>query len=311
MEDQIKIISVNISEKKGTIKKPVASINLTKKGIPEDAHSGSWHRQISLLGEESFEKFASLAGRKINHGEFAENITTEGILLYKTRPFDKFLNANIELEVTQIGKKCHGDSCAIFKEVGNCVMPKEGIFARVKKEGTLVSGDILKYFPKIFRAKIITLSDRAFAGEYSDLSGPRIMEILKKFFEDNQYPSEINCEIIPDEAKTLEKLVKDSISENYDLIITTGGTGISNRDITIETVRPILEKEIPGIMEAIRIKYGSQKPNALLSRGIAGLTKNTLIYTLPGSVKAVNEYMEEIQKTMFHLFLMMNNIDSH
>ncbi|MBN2683354.1 MAG: hypothetical protein JXR58_12665 [Bacteroidales bacterium] len=311
MKKQIKIVSVNISEKKGTVKKPVNTINLTKKGIPEDAHSGSWHRQISLLGQESFDKFAVLAGRKINYGEFAENITTEGILLYETLPFDKFYNENIELEVTQIGKKCHGDSCAIYREVGNCVMPKEGIFARVKKEGFLKAGDILYYSPKIFKAKIITLSDRAFSGEYQDLSGPRITEILNKFFNDKKYLSQIENVIIPDDAEILKKLITESISNSYDIIITTGGTGIGPRDITIETVKPLIEKEIPGIMEAIRIKYGMEKPNALLSRGVAGITNKSIIYTLPGSVKAVNEYMEEIQKTIYHLFLMMNSIDSH
>jgi molybdopterin adenylyltransferase len=311
MNEQIKIISVNISEKKGTVKKPVHIINLTKKGIPEDAHSGSWHRQISLLGQESFDKFAVLAGRKINYGEFAENITTEGILLYETLPFDKFFNDNVELEVSQIGKKCHGDSCAIYREVGNCVMPKEGIFARVIKEGILTPGDVLNYLPKTFKAKIITLSDRAFSGEYQDLSGPRITEILKNFFDDKKYLSQIDNEIIPDDAEILKKLVTETISNSYDIIITTGGTGIGPRDITIETLKPLIEKEIPGIMESIRIKYGMDKPNALLSRGIAGITNKTIIYTLPGSVKAVNEYMEEIQKTMYHLFLMMNSIDSH
>jgi len=94
-------------------------------------------------------------------------------------------------------------------------------------------------------------------------------------------------------------------------MITTGGTGIGQRDITVETVKPLLDKEIPGIMEAIRIKYGSQKPNALLSRGVAGLMNNTLVYTLPGSVKAVNEYMTEILKTLEHLIYMREGLDAH
>jgi len=101
---QVEIISVNISEKKGTIKKAVDEIVLDENGIKNDAHAAPWHRQISLLGVESFEKFEIIAGRKVNYGEFAENITTKGIELYKTHPLDRFILDNIELEVTQIGK---------------------------------------------------------------------------------------------------------------------------------------------------------------------------------------------------------------
>ena len=102
-----------------------------------------------------------------------------------------------------------------------------------------------------------------------------------------------------------------SARNTCNLIITTGGTGIGPRDITIETVQPLLEKEIPGIMEFIRIKYGTLKPNALLSRGVAGLMGKSLIYTLPGSVRAVEEYMNEIVKTLKHTFYMQYGVDKH
>ena len=110
-----------------------------------DAHSGDWHRQVSLLGKESFDKFSQQAGRKISFGEFAENITTEGITLYQTKIGDRFVCGDVVLEVTQIGKKCHGTGCAIFNEVGNCVMPKEGIFCKVISGGTLKDGDLFEY----------------------------------------------------------------------------------------------------------------------------------------------------------------------
>ena len=106
-----------------------------------------------------------------------------------------------------------------------------------------------------------------------------------------------------------KELVK--ASEVSDIIFTTGGTGIGPRDITVETVRPLLTKEIPGIMEFIRVKYGTENPGALLSCGVAGLIDRCLIYTLPGSVKAVNEYMSEITKTLGHTFLMLHGIDKH
>ena len=127
------VISVNISEKKGTIKHPVGSIELNEMGVLGDAHAGPWGRQVSLLAKESIEMFAKDAGRQIQNGEFAENITTDGLVLHHTKPLDRFRIGGTELEVTQIGKKCHGDNCAIFREVGNCVMPKEGIFCRVIK----------------------------------------------------------------------------------------------------------------------------------------------------------------------------------
>ncbi len=304
----IKILSTNISIEKGTVKKPVSAIELCGIGVEGDAHSGTWHRQVSMLGVESFNKFSKQAGRKLEYGEFAENITTEGIELFKTSPLDRFTNNNIELEVTQIGKECHGDSCAIFREVGNCVMPKEGIFARVLRGGNLKAGDELEYHPKVHKTLVITLSDRASKGEYEDRSGPKIKESLITFFEMNNFHFEIESIIIPDSSKKLEKLISDS---DHDFIFTTGGTGIGPRDITVDVIRPMLDKEIPGIMDMIRMKYGMEKPNALISRSIAGIKGETMIFTLPGSVKAVNEYMLEITKVLQHLILMLHSIDAH
>ncbi len=306
----IKILSTNISTKKGTIKKPIEFIELNSHGVKNDAHAGSWHRQVSMLGTESFLKFSKEAGRKIEFGEFAENITTQGMEIFKTSPLDRFFNDNIELEVTQIGKKCHGDSCAIFREVGNCVMPKEGIFVRVIRGGIAKEGDVLEYKPKIFNTLIITLSDRASKGEYEDLSGPKVKEAIETFFTMNNFKSSVSTAIIPDDKGDLLKLLKDT-SKNYDFVFTTGGTGIGHRDITVDVIKPLLDKEIPGIMDMIRIKYGTEKPNALISRSIAGLMNNTMIFTLPGSVKAVNEYMSEITKVLRHLVLMLYSIDAH
>ena len=164
--------------------------------------------------------------------------------------------------------------------------------------------------PERFEVMIITLSDRAFRGEYQDLSGPRIRERLIEFFNAENWESKINMVLIPDDATVLKDLVLNS-GKICNFIFTTGGTGIGPNDITVETVAPLLSKEIPGIMEFIRIKYGQDKPNALLSRGVAGITGNSLIYTLPGSVKAVDEYMTEIVKTLKHSILMQYGIDTH
>ena len=308
---KIKVLSVNTSEKKGTLKMPVDSIQLTEIGVVGDAHSGKWHRQVSLLATESIAKFSEEAGRNIKYGEFAENITTEGLLLHECRPLDRFRNDEVELEVTQIGKKCHGDNCAIFREVGNCVMPKEGVFARVIRSGNLKAGDQLEYIPKIINIHIITLSDRASAGEYADKSGPQIKNLAETFFSGIKRQTIFTNQLIPDDPKKLSLLIKSAILQDADVIFTTGGTGIGPRDFTPETVRSILDKEIPGIMELIRVKYGMEKPAALLSRGVAGVAGKTLIYTLPGSVKAVSEYCNEILPTIEHSIYMIEGIDSH
>lgn len=164
--------------------------------------------------------------------------------------------------------------------------------------------------PEKYRILIITLSDRAFSGEYQDLSGPRIKEIIEDFFRSLKMDFSIKNILLPDDGDLLKReLVRGS--DEADLIFTTGGTGIGPRDITVETVKPLLTKEIPGIMEFIRVKYGSEKPNALLSCAVAGVMNRSLVYTLPGSVKAVNEYMSEIVKTLEHTFLMLYGIDKH
>lgn len=311
MPTSITVVSVNISEKKGTIKVPVPEIELNELGVASDAHAGYWHRQVSLLADESVQRFTHAAGRKINYGEFAENITTKGLELVNTHPLDRLTIGDVELEITQIGKECHGTSCAIFKEVGNCVMPKEGIFARVLKNGTVKAGDKVTYTPRIYKVLIITLSDRASRGEYSDRSGPKIEQLLSGFFENSKWGYSIDRKLIPDDKVALKALLEEAKQAQTDIVITTGGTGIGPRDITPDVVKSLLDKEIPGIMEMIRFKYGSLKPNALLSRAVAGVMNQTLVYTLPGSVKAVEEYMTEITPTLKHSIYMLHNLDAH
>jgi molybdopterin adenylyltransferase len=311
MPKTIKVVSVNSSKEKGTAKTAVPEILLNNEGVEHDAHAGKWHRQVSLLGNESFMKFSKEAGRQIAFGEFAENITTQGLILHETAPFDRLKIGKTILEITQIGKKCHGTSCAIFKEVGNCVMPKEGIFARVVQGGIVKAGDKVEYLPIVFKVLVITLSDRASRGEYDDLSGPEIIAQLEGFFTQSRWHHNIEHKLIADDADSLRFILRKAKEEHYDMVFTTGGTGIGPRDITPEVARLMLTKEIPGIMESIRLKFGVDKPNALLSRGVAGLMDDTLLYVLPGSVRAIKEYMGEIFKTLRHLLFMQRGIDVH
>jgi MOSC domain-containing protein YiiM len=136
-----KIVAINTSSAKGTRKKNVGQSRLIPDfGIQEDAHAGDWHRQVSLLASESIDKMVQL-GLKVGPGDFAENITTQGLDLLSLPIGTRFqMGAQALLEVTQIGKVCH-TRCAIFYQAGDCVMPKEGIFARVLEGGEIQVGD--------------------------------------------------------------------------------------------------------------------------------------------------------------------------
>lgn len=136
-----KVVAINISEKKGVPKTPIDEGEfIVDFGLKGDAHGGNWHRQVSLLGKESIDKVAALGIKGLCTGKFAENITTEGIELYSLPVGTQLKIGEVVLEVTQIGKECH-QKCAIFRKVGNCVMPKEGIFAKVLKSGVIRKGD--------------------------------------------------------------------------------------------------------------------------------------------------------------------------
>lgn len=137
------VLAVCISEKRGTKKKQVPFIDVKiNHGIIGDAHAGNWHRQISLLAQESVDKMLNL-GIELSAGDFAENIVTKGITL-KTLPVGtKLLVGETILEVTQIGKECHND-CEIKRVVGKCVMPTEGIFAKVIKEGRIQNNNLIE-----------------------------------------------------------------------------------------------------------------------------------------------------------------------
>lgn len=136
------VVATCISENKGERKKPVASVELRENhGIVGDAHAGNWHRQVSLLASESIEKMRKL-GLDVGSGDFAENLTTCGIDLVSLPIGSRLQIGTTLLEVTQIGKECHA-RCAIYYQAGDCVMPKEGIFAKVISSGSVKTGDAI------------------------------------------------------------------------------------------------------------------------------------------------------------------------
>lgn len=139
-----KVLSINISEKKGVIKTPIKEgIFIEEHGLKDDAHAGKWHRQVSLLAQESIDKMIKMGISNLDAGKFAENITTEGIILHELPVGTRLKIGETIQEVTQIGKECH-KGCAIKNQVGTCIMPTEGIFTRIIQGGVIRSGDSIE-----------------------------------------------------------------------------------------------------------------------------------------------------------------------
>jgi len=141
-----KVIAVNISEKKGVPKEPIEKGYFkVDHGLVGDAHAGNWHRQVSLLGQESIDKVTAVGIKGLFGGKFAENLTTEGITLYELPVGTRMRVGETLMEVTQIGKECH-TGCAIRELVGDCVMPREGIFTKIIEPGWIKPGDEIQIF---------------------------------------------------------------------------------------------------------------------------------------------------------------------
>jgi molybdenum cofactor synthesis domain-containing protein len=138
-----------------------------------------------------------------------------------------------------------------------------------------------------------------------------IIDEMGNWFSSKQLDFNADKNILPDDRDAFNEELTNSLNGQYDVVITTGSTGLGTRDIAPEIVKQHLDREIPGIMELVRVKYGMENPKALLSRSIAGIHGKTIIFALPGSPKAINEYMEEILKSLWHIILMIHDIDSH
>jgi MOSC domain-containing protein YiiM len=153
-----RIVSVNISVERGTEKRPVEEAALRRDyGIEGDAHAGNWGRQISLLAQESIDKMTALGAEDLLPGRFAENITVQGLELHTLPVGTRLRLGDCEVELTQIGKECHRH-CRIYEEVGLCVMPVEGVFAKVLRGGRVRAGD---------RVSVVTVPSPRFCLNYT------------------------------------------------------------------------------------------------------------------------------------------------
>ena len=296
--------AVCLSKARGTEKVNVGRGELQADwGLAGDAHAGHWHRQVSLLSADKIAAF-NAKGANVQPGAFGENLVVEG-LDFRAMPVGTRLRCGQALlEITQIGKECHSH-CAIFHRVGDCIMPREGVFAKVLESGPVAVGDVMRVeartAPLPFQAAVITLSDRCAAGEREDKSGPAIVERLKQ----NGYEV-IETLLLPDGRPALEKELRRLCDQRQpDLILTTGGTGFSPRDVTPEATLAVAERQAPGIAEAIRAASMRITPRAMLGRGVSVIRGRTLIINLPGSPKACNESMDVFLDQMPHALTLL------
>ena len=294
-----KVLAICISEKRGTQKKEVSEGKLRENwGLEGDAHAGTWHRQVSLLSFEKIEEFRQ-RGAEVDFGAFGENLVVEGLDFSRMPVGTRLRIGETLLELTQIGKECHSH-CAIHQAMGDCIMPREGVFAKVLHGGIVKPGDKVLQLPPVadrpFSAAVITLSDKGFCGEREDKSGPLIREIL----EESGYQV-VEMILLPDDREQLEHhLIRLSDQRQVNAIFTTGGTGFSERDVTPEATIAVCDRMAPGIAEAMRYYSLQITPRAMLSRQTCGIRKKTLIVNLPGSPKACREDLGFILPTLAH-----------
>jgi len=290
-----KIVAVCTSPKKGMRKVNVKKGLLIREfGLEGDAHGGKWHRQVSLLAQESIDKMRA-KGLDVHAGDFAENITTQGIELY-TLPIGTRMRLGRQAlgEVTQIGKECH-NHCAIYQQAGDCVMPREGIFIRVLRGGEVQVEDDLE-LASFITVGILIASDKGAKGERQDGCRAVIEEKMAAI-------SGVILEyvIVPDEREIIADTLRQWVDEvGLDLIFTSGGTGFAPRDVTPEALLDVVERQVPGIPEAMRAASMAITPRAMLTRSLAGIRGKSLIINLPGSPKAVAENLDAILQALPH-----------
>lgn len=294
-----KVIAICTSPARGTQKHQVPAARFTVEwGIEGDAHGGNWHRQVSLLSADKIAAF-NARGANVQPGAFGENLVVEGFD-FRALPVGTLLRCgDVLLEMTQIGKECHSH-CEIYKRMGECIMPTQGVFARVVEPGEIRVGDEMEIQPRTeprpWQAAVITLSDKGAKGERRDESGPAIAKRL----------TEAGYEVVEqlllaDEAAPLKaQLMRLADQRQLDLILTTGGTGFGPRDITPEATLAVAHRNAPGIAEAMRAASLAITPRAMLSRAASVIRGKTLIINLPGSPKACMECMDVFLDTIPH-----------
>ena len=297
-----RIVAICISEKKGEAKQPVErAAFVAGHGIEGDAHAGPWHRQVSLLSADAVDEEVRPRMPDIEPGDFAENVLIAALDLDALGLGSRLrLGDEAEVVVTQIGKACHSH-CAIFETLGDCLMPRRGLFARVTRSGTAAPGDDAEVLETVSRqvcqAVVLTISDRCSRGEAVDTAGPAAARLLAEQLGARIYAAEI----LPDDRTAIENRLRHYCEgHSIDLVLTVGGTGFAPRDVTPEATRAVVERPTPGLDEAMRAASMAKTPHAMLSRGASGICERTLIINLPGSERGAAENLAAILPALPH-----------
>ena len=291
--------AICISDIRGVEKHSIPEAHFLKDfGIEGDAHGGKWHRQVSLLSYDKIKAF-NQKGANVTDGAFGENLVVEGLDFANLPVGTKFYAGTTVLRMTQIGKECHSH-CAIYQRMGECIMPREGVFAEVLQEGDIHEGDEMQVeLPDVnrpFTAAVITLSDKGAKGERVDESGPAAVTMLTEAGYEV-----VETMVIPDEPAVLKaQLIRLADGRQVDLVLTCGGTGFFFFFQTPEATMAVANRNAPGIAEYLRYRSLEKTNRAILSRGVSVIRGGTLIINLPGSPKAVKESMEFLLQPLEH-----------
>jgi len=305
-----RVVDVCTSSRTGTPKRAVERVRLVEEhGLENDAHAGAGHRQVSLLTAADID-FMRAKGLSLEPGAFGENLVVEGITLDELGLGSRLQLGDAELEITQIGKVCH-TRCAIYHRAGDCIMPRAGIFARVLRGGAVASGARIEVSALVPRSRIqaavLTVSDTCAAGMAEDTAGPAVGALLEERLDARV--AWVGIE--PDERDRLEAQLRALVDRGLDLVLTAGGTGCAPRDVSPEATRAVIEREVPGLAEAMRAASARVTPHALLQRGLAGIRSQTLIVNLPGSRKAATENLEVILPAIPHAVALLRGNTDH
>ena len=283
------VAAVCLSERRQVRKTKQDSINLIENfGIEGDAHGGTGPRQVSILSNLSLSKMEA-EGITTSYGCCGENIDIVGAAeLHTLLPGVKLkLGDSAVVRITEIGKDNsdgHADNV-----IQKNIFPLEGVFAEVLNGGKVRAGDEVEVIREPgYTAGVLTVSDSTSRGERDDLSGPAVIELLRK----HNYAS-ARYAVVPDEIQDIAENIQSWCEDGFlDVLFTTGGTGFSVRDVTPEATMMICDREVPGIPEMIRQKSAEIVNSAWLSRAVAGIRNKTLVINLPGSEKAAVECAE-------------------
>lgn len=296
-----RVEAVCICGEKGQPKKPATSGELRADfGLVGDAHAGDWHRQVSILSAADVEQVRQKLP-DIAPGDFAENLLLSGLDLSDAGLGSVIrVGQSAKISITQIGKVCHAP-CRIAQAVGDCIMPRLGLFGRVVEGGRVAPGDAAEIVRavsrKTFQAVVLTISDRCHGGVAQDTAGPAVAEMLTREIGANIY----HIRIVPDEMDQIVRWLKNYCDgHSIDLVAAVGGTGFSPRDVTPEATRAVVERLVPGFDEAMRNASLAKTPNAMLSRGVTGIRGQTLVINLPGSLRGATENLHVILPALAH-----------